>query len=420
MVNERARSRHWESYSNHYSGADQAIHKEGVVMKTCRRALSRSILALFVLVVPLWFTIGLAAPQEEETSEAQTTMRGIFFTLTMVYTYSLDPEAFEDPANQGQIQAALQALVANSAELDQHGGGLNPSYGYYRRSLARDAQDALARYSQGQYMGSRFVVSRMTENCVSCHTKMPAGDDFDLGAQFVNKKKIKNLKPEERVQIELALRQFDAALKTYEQLFATPEMTPENLALLGAFEGYLRLCIGALDDPQRAVQTLKKYSQRSDVPAPFKSQVNTWIAELEAVNLEEAKGNELAVAKSLIESAEADRKHPSDRSRVVDYIAAATLLNRYIATEPSNDVDIAEAFYLSGVAEARIHRSYWVSETDYLLEQSIRSAPKSDVAKQAYAFLAEYTISAHAETSAREVSPDLRANLEELRQLIEQ
>jgi len=389
-------------------------------MKTRQRAALMSVLALCVVAAPVWYEVGLAGPQQAETSEAQTTMRGIFFTLTMVYTYSLDPEAFQDPANHMQIQSALQALVANSSELDLHGAGLNPSYGYFRRSLARDARDALARFNQGQYMGSRFVISRMTENCVYCHTKLPSEQEFDLGEEFFNQRKIRKLKPEERVQLEVALRQFEAASKSYEQLFTTPEMTPDNLMLLGAFAGYLRLCIGALDDPQHAEQTLKKYVQREDVPEPTKSLVNGWIVELSTVNLEGAKGNELAVAKQLIESAEANRKHPSDRSRLVDYIVASTLLNRYIETGPSSDTDVAQAFYLMGVAEARISRSYWISQTDFLLEQAIRKAPKSDVAKRAYAFLSEYTISAHAETSAREVSPDLRADLEELRKLIEQ
>jgi hypothetical protein len=389
-------------------------------MKTRYRAALISVLALSVVAAPVWYTVGLAGPQETGTSEAQTTMRGIYFTLTMVYTFSLNPEAFEDPANNMQIMSALQALVANSSELKRHGAGLNPSYGYYRRSLAKDARDALDRFTQGQYMGSRFVISKMTENCVSCHTRLPADQQFDLGEEFVSKKKIKKLKPEERVHIELALRQFDAAVKTYEQLFTSPDMTPENLALLCAFEGYLRLCIGAMDHPQHASETLKTYVQRDDVPAPFKSVVNGWITELGAVNLAAAKGNELAVAKQLIEEAEANRKNPSDRSRLVDYVVASTLLGRFIESGPSSDIEVAEAFYLMGVAESRIKRSYWVSETEFLLDQAIRKAPKSDVAKEAYAFLSEYTISAHAETSAREVSPELRADMEELRKLIEE
>ncbi len=100
-------------------------------------------------------------------------------------------------------------------------------------------------------------------------------------------------------------------------------------------------------------------------------------------------------------------------------MVVTTLLHRYVESGPENNVDVAEAYYLMGVAESRITRSYWISETDFLLEQAIRKAPKSPVAKQAYDFLAEYTISGHLETSAREVSPELKANMEELRALIE-
>ena len=388
-------------------------------MITRYRAASIVMLAFCVVAATVWQSTG-APSQQDETSAAQTSMRGIYFTLTMVYTLSLDAEQYEDPANYAQIQGGLQALVANASELDRHGAGLNPSYGYFRRSLAKDAEDALNRFNEGQYMGSRFVVGKMTENCVSCHTKLPSRQEFDLGAEFTNKSKIRKLKPEERVQIELALRQFDAALATYEELFAVPEMSPENLALLGAYSGYVRLCVGVMDDPARAAATLKKYGGRNDLSSMFKKQLDGWVAALEAADLDAAGGNELATARELINGAEAARSNPADRSGLIDYVIGSILLNRYIESDPSNDLDVAEAFYLMGVAESRISRSYWISETDYLLDRAIRTAPKSEVARQAYAFLAEYTISAHAETSAREVSPDMQADLEELRKLIEE
>jgi hypothetical protein len=346
-------------------------------------------------------------------------MRGIFITLTTAYNYSLDPEAFEDPANHMQIQASLQALVANASELERHGGGLNPSYKYLQRSLARDANDALERFNQEQFMGARFVISKITENCVSCHTKLPANHEFDMTMAVVDDTNVRKLKPEERVALEVATRQFSAAEKTYGELFADPAMTPENLQLLCAFAGYLKLCIGALDDPARAIPVLQKYNERSDIPEPQKKLVEGWIADLRTTDLKATQGKELETARGLVQKAEAETRFPSDRSGLVDYIEASAILYRYIETDPPDSVDVAEAFYLMGVSEARITRSYWVSETDFLLEQSIRSAPKSQIAKQAYDFLAEYTISGYRETSAREVPPDLRANMEELRALIE-
>jgi hypothetical protein len=389
-------------------------------MKTARLARLSLVLILCAFGNLTMTGDAAASSQETETSAAQARMRGIFITLTTVYNYSLDEEAFEDPANNMQIQVALQALVANAAELEQHGGGLDPSFGYLQRSLAKDAYDALDRFSQGQYMGSRFVISKMTENCVSCHTKLPSSGNYDIGAEFTAKSGIRKLKPEERVNLELATRQFSAAVKTYEEIFAKPEMTPENLALLGACGGYLRLCIGALDDPTRPIGTFQKYIQRKDITASQKQLVNGWIADLQTVDLRAAEGNELETARRLVNEAEAKRKKDSDRTDLVDYVTATTILHRYIETNPENDADVAEAFYLLGVAESRVTRSYWISETDFLLAQAIRTAPKSPIAAKAYDFLVEYTISAHMETSAREVSPELRANMEELKALIEE
>jgi hypothetical protein len=392
---------------------------KGSEMKTLRKITLR--MAVFCAVTVLVSIVcGVVFSQDTNKSETRATMRGIFVTLTTAYKFSLDTEAFEDPANHMRIQGTLQALQANAMELERHGGGLNPSFGYLRRSLARDANDALDRFNQGQFMGSRFVISKITENCVTCHTKLPKGEAFSIGDAFLESLEIKKVPAAERFNIELATRQFDAAVSTYEELFDDPDMSPENLALLSAFEGYLRVCIGAFNDPQKAVPALEKYITRKDVSEAEKDLVRGWIRSLKQVDLTVSVGNELLVSRDLIANAEASRKFPSDRSSLVDYLVTTTLLHRYIETGPTDKNDVAEAYYLMGVAESRITRSYWISETDFLLEQAIREAPKSPVARQAFAFLSEYTISAHMESSAREVSDDLRANLDELRVLIEE
>ncbi len=388
-------------------------------MKTIRRIAIAPVMIVCAVCLVLYLSPVASSPQESDYNATQATMRGIFITLMTVYKYSLVPEEYEKPSNHGQIQGMLQALVVNASELERHEGGLNPSFGYLRRSLVKDANDAMSRFNQGEYMGSRFVISKITENCVTCHTKLPAESEFDIGAEFLKELKPKELQPVDRVTIQLAARQFKAAMWTYEGIFADPEMTPENLALIGAFEGYLRVCIGAMNDTARPIATFKKYNQRKDVPTPQKKLTKGWIESLETVDLTASAGQELPVSRDLIEKAETNRKHPSDRSGLVDYVVATTLLHRYIESGSENNVDVAEAFYLMGVAESRITRSYWISETDFLLEQAIRKAPKSPVAKQAYDFLAEYTISGHLDSSAREVSTELRANMEELRALIE-
>jgi hypothetical protein len=355
--------------------------------------------------------------QDEGMNATQARMRGVFLTLTKAYKYSLDPEAFQDLRNRDEIRTALQALVDNANELEAHGGGLDDSFDYLRRSLARDATDALDRFEQQQYVGSRFLLTKLTENCVTCHSKLPDRSHFDLGEQFLKEAGVQDLPPLSRVDLEIATRQFKRALGTYEKIFSDPRQAPQTLAMVGAFEEYIRLCVGVVETPDRAAKTLTRFMERDDVSRNMKTQMASWVSSLETLDLESAKGNELFVARNMIESARAAKRFPEDRTGVVDFIAASALLHRYLAGGEANPTNRAESFYLLAIAESNITRSYWVSETSSLLEQAIVAAPRSAVAQQAYAFLEEYTLSGHAVT-ARSVPANVEHKLDSLRTLM--
>ncbi|MDH3215992.1 MAG: hypothetical protein OEN01_06825 [Candidatus Krumholzibacteria bacterium] len=388
-------------------------------MRIERRWAGLRRLALSAISTAVLANTALAAPEEPEQTTTQATMRGIFVALSTAYTYSLDPDAFADPANRQRIAEVLHALATNTSGLEDHGGGLDASFDYLRRSLSRDAHDAARRFEQGNYIGSRFVLSKITENCVTCHTKLPTKRQFDLGAAFVETADIKKLQPTARVNIEIATRQFDAALETYEEILRSPDTTADDLALFGVFESYLKIALGALDDTQHPVRAFEEFAERTDMPKNLMSSLEHWIETLNALDLHNVEVGELDAARGMVEHAVVDTRSGADRSQLVDFVAATTLLHRYLSTSPDDDLDVAEAYYLLGVAESYISRSYWLSETEFLLEKAIRRAPGSEVAKKAYAFLDEYTRSGYRVTPARAVSPERQANLDELRQLIE-
>jgi hypothetical protein len=310
-------------------------------------------------------------------------MRGIFTALTTAYAYSLDMEFFEDRHNRDTVLAALEALVNNTEALETHGAGLDPSFDYLRHSLASDAYQALERFQNRQFPGSKFMLSKLVENCATCHVRLPADGSFDTGAKFLEDADIEALPPVDRINIEVATRQFDRAIATYEELIQMPEMTAPGLLLIGAFEGYFKLCIGVKEDTRRPVQTLEAFQTRDDMPESAKREAATWIAALNGLDLASAAGHELEFARNLVGNAEPARRAPQDRSRLVEYIAAASALHQYLQNASTYDTNLAEAFYLLAVAESRTSRSPWISETEFLLEQSIKAAPDSDAAKRA-------------------------------------
>lgn len=386
----------------------------------------RAIVGLALAVIVFVSTVGLipgfetsvVMSQEETSEEIQATMRGVFVNLTTAYRFSLDPVAFEDPANREEIKNALRALVSNTRALEEHASSLDPSFDYLKHSLAVDARDALVRYYNGQYMGSRFVLGQITQNCVTCHTKQPTERQVDIGKKFIESVEISDLQPELRVNLEIATRQFDRAMATFEQMFADANMSSQTLAMTGAFESYLRLCVGVEGDRARAIATLEKYRQRSDLPMYLPPVIDDWIATLNALPPETPDGAELETARQWIREAQAKREFPGDRRGLVEFIESASLLHKFLSTNPTDDEAVAETYYLLGLTEAFVSRSYWLSETGYLLAQAIHRAPKSAIARQAYEFLEQYMISGHAIT-ARGVPEELKTDLEALRAEIE-
>jgi hypothetical protein len=377
------------------------------------------IVAFCVFVGVLWVNTQHAVSQDaaDDSQVTQATMRGIFTALTTAYGYSLDMEYFEDRHNREDITAALEALVFNTDALEDHGGGLDPSFDYLRRSLATDAEQALQRFQDRQFLGSQFMLSKLMENCATCHGRLPADQAFDTGARFLQEANVAAIPPVDRVNIEIATRQFDNALETYEEIFALPNMTDQGLSLIGAFEGYLKLCIGVVGDTDRAIATLQTFIKRSDMPDELRKQVGLWISALGSLDLAAAQGKELETARSLVGEADVMvRRAPNTYpDRLIEFIAASSLLHRYLQAASTYDDTIAEAYYLLAVAESQIAKSFWISETAFLLEKSIRQAPKTESAAKAYRALKEYVKAAQSTSAGDEMDIDL----DELQKLIQ-
>jgi hypothetical protein len=343
-------------------------------------------------------------------------MQSIFQALTNAYTYALDPQRFEDPANRPSVRASLMQLSNASSQLEKHGNLVDPSLRYLERSLAIDAREALSRYESGEYAGSRFLVTQLTQNCMTCHARVTGNEPFDLGERFLAETKVKELPPIERVSVEIAARQFEAAKNTYEEILRDPAHQPMVLNLGGTFEGYLRVCLGTDDDVARPRKAFEAYGRRADLSEAMKTLVAGWIASLDRIDLAAARGNELPTAKKLIADARLQKRFVSDRANLVDLVAAEILLHRYLQGRPTENEAIAEAYYLLAVADANLSRSYWIAETPFLLEQSIRTAPKSLHSREAYAFLEAYTLSGYAGMT---LPVHVVKNLEELRSMVE-
>ena len=89
-----------------------------------------------------------------------------------------------------------------------------------------------------------------------------------------------------------------------------------------------------------------------------------------------------------------------------------------MASGDRSAAELAEAYYLLGLAETRVRHSSWLAEAEFQLETAIRTDPASPWAKRAFALLEEETLAGYSGSGGLHLPDDVRAKLDELRGLV--
>lgn len=391
------------------------------------KAISWSVVGCAVLAA------GLAGSHLFASNPEQTRARmdKIFGALVGVLPLSLNGAEYEKPANREMVLGKLKDLSDESQQLEAHAGNNDRTFAFIAGSLAKDARDIYRWYARGSYGESRYLLHNLTENCIACHSRLPETKGFPAATTFFKDVNVSGLPLMERAQLQMATRQFDAALNTYEELFKSAETRTSEIIMMDGFVDYLKICVRVKQDINRPIPVLEAMRKRTDLPKFAAIQIDQWVASLKRLAKRRDKsGTELQVARKLINDAQRSSEFRMDRGRLVDYIYASRLLNSYVgakdpgmsgATEGKNKGirnDLAEAYYLLGVTESMIGRSYWLSQTEFYLETAVRTAPHSRFAEKAYALLEEQVVVEFSGSAGTNVPDDMQKTLDDLRRLM--
>jgi hypothetical protein len=362
--------------------------------------------------------------EEQATPEAtRATMREIFESIRVLLPLTVRWEDFQSPAQRDAVLDALGRLTQNAAALSEHARTQDPGFRHLGRSLERDAQEALREYERGRYSHAEFLVLSLTEYCVACHSRLPSPGDSPRAAHFVDQTALASLPAAERAGLQVATRQFDAALATYEELLREPAHPPGEL--LDPLTDYLIVALRVKQDPARPIPVLERFARRPDLRRYLRLDVERWIADLRRLAAQPRSEADLATARRLLAEARDLIAFPGDRRALVHYVAASDVLYRWIEAHPEPAPggaasDAAEAYYLLGLIESRIGRDRGASPASYYLENAIRLAPKAPFAQLAYAVLEEETLLDYGGAEGEALPDDVEQRLAELERLLDQ
>lgn len=112
----------------------------------------------------------------------------------------------------------------------------------------------------------------------------------------------------------------------------------------------------------------------------------------------------MAAARKLVEAGRLQNEFRMDRRGLPFFIAASSMLHQLLDASNGQNKAAAEAYYLLGVSESMTTTSFWLSQTAYYLEASIRQDPASPFARKALALLEEETVLDYSGRLGRNIS----------------
>ncbi len=363
------------------------------------------------------FSIAVVGADVSPTGPStRETMRELYAQLQVLLPAAVQG-SFSDPAKADAVGGALRSLERRAEFLDDHAQGLDPGARLFGQALARDARRALLLFEQGKFENSEFFVESLVDDCVACHTRLPAVDS-SWAEGFVERRELEALDLLERAQIQVATRRFDKALDTYEAVFRSPNERPE--LLLGPLADYLSVALRVERDPTRARSLLANQLERKDLSPGPRADIQHWSDRLAEVTPAALEGRTLARARAASQRADAAAGYPGDPRALIEYLVASAQLYQLIQQPQDSPADAAEIYYLLGRAELGISRAAWLPRADLFLETAIRLAPESRVARDAFALLEEETLAGYTGSGGLRLPPEEEARLAALRQLMEQ
>lgn len=380
-----------------------------------RRALAA--VALTGLCLALALRVGADAPLPDEATRAA--MHEIFGALSEILPRCLSNERFEAAADHEAVQAALAKLAANADKLASHLATGPDELKFRGEALARDARRAQARFASGRPVDARFTALHLTEACVGCHSRLPSDKSAPFAAALTEKIQPSALNPSERARLQLATRQFDAALDSYEGLLTSPPPEAGEAVRMSDLTEYLIVALRVKRDPERAGKLLGKLEARRETLADLRRLIGPWRATLAREGKVVRDAPSLATGRRLVAAGKSVREYPYSRAGLIDDLLASSVLHRLLEQPKLGAADRAEAYYLVGLTDSQVRSSPWLSDAAWYLEAAIHTQPHSNVALRAYGAYEDMTLLEWTGSAGTQLPDDVVADLDRLRALAE-
>lgn len=355
------------------------------------------------------------------TVPIQASMQNMKLEMEQLLPLVVDRQAFESPQNEMRIRRDLQQLakVASSVSHAEFKAKLDPSFGFLSESFKEEIQRTEEAFANDKKEFARYGLMNISAYCIECHTRTASGPAFqspDLNQTLTR------LKPLERGEYLLAVRQFDAALKEFNQVL---EMDRDDKFNFYEYDRALRYALSITvkyqRDPAKTEQVIQHVLKSKNLPFFIRQASTAWLSSVQAWKKEPLIKNPTLAARiqraeKLVQQGRRAQQGQTDRSGDIDLLRALSELHQILWDDLKNE-QLGKVLLLTGQAYESVRDMTMTSMHESYFETCVRRVPHSAWARSCYKSLEESLFMGYTGSSGTHIPRDVQARLAELEKL---
>ncbi|MEO0336930.1 MAG: hypothetical protein AAF202_11070, partial [Pseudomonadota bacterium] len=234
----------------------------------------------WILVLSLTvFSMGCA---QKETAEQKANnlrswranMGKLSYSLGQLLPTVAQPEIFFNPAYEQDIESEIENFASSAHSIKmQKKPEADPSLAFVSKKFENDVNQALSEFRQGNKKHARFLIRNTTNYCISCHSRTDSGrSDWD----FSGFAKIKNMRPLDKAEFYMSVRDFDKALQTYDEIIYDKNRDANAAELEASGEKALAIAVRVKRDPRLADEVVSRIVDSKTAPIFLRLNARQW------------------------------------------------------------------------------------------------------------------------------------------------
>lgn len=349
-------------------------------------------------------------------------MNKAFIALTDLLPSLMSAEKFQDKKNEPVIKEKVKALeeafrLAKHDPLIKH-DLFAPSYALITDNL----KESVSSFEKGHKDYTRWLLKETISVCLDCHTRIPMDhtSSFQDGELTIREDQLKD--PYLLGLSSLIVRRYVDAKNHFLRQVQDKIISKDYSNMILPFQQILLIETKVMKDPAAMIALIDDFKAKKNLPGPVMDELKSWRARLvEWKNekaIKEIPSSDKAIAEFIKRRLSPLKKKSFVDAHKVDLLFSSGVLSSFFFMNQASSL-APEISYWTGWIEKRLKREDFMSSGDLFLEQCIRKYPASSFAKECLKEFEESIEFDFSGSSGTFIPDDVKAELQELKSLIE-